>query len=87
MSSLQSALQELEERVRMAEAASDALAKAVRRVHGLTRAGNVHQLERQLPALQELASTAHDATARLDAEGFPQCRRQFGLLPAPLRRL
>ena len=66
MSSLEAALEELDRKVKNAEAAANALAKAVKRAGALSKAGNVAQLERQLAALPDLRRAVADAVGGLD---------------------
>lgn len=66
MSSLEAALEELDRKVKNAEAAASALAKALKRAGVLSKAGNVAQLERQFAALPDLRRSVADAVGELD---------------------
>jgi len=66
MSSLESALDQLDSKVQRAEAEADALVKAVRRLRAAVAVGNIQQLERQLVELPALAEAAAGATSELD---------------------
>lgn len=66
MSSLEAALEELDHKLKNAEAAANALAKAVKRAGALSKAGSVAQLERQLAALPDLRRAVADAVGGLD---------------------
>jgi len=66
MSSLEAALEELDGKVKNAEAAANALANAIKRAGAMSKSGNVAQLERQLSALPDLQRAVTDAVGDLD---------------------